>query len=85
MYYIILYVLYVLYIYIICIYIYILYYIILYNIISYRNQSECTYLDCIKMVIEKLLDPVVLVCLGDIFIGKLSALPKLAQKIKGIK
>ena len=81
MYYIILYVLYVLYIYIICIYIY----IILYNIISYRNQSECTYLDCIKMVIEKLLDPVVLVCLGDIFIGKLSALPKLAQKIKGIK
>ena len=81
MYYIILYVLYVLYIYIICIYIY----IILYNIISYRNQSECTYLDCIKMVIEKLLDPVVLVCLGDIFIGKLSALPKLAQKIKEIK
>ena len=70
------------YIYIICIYIY---NIILYNIISYRNQSECTYLDCIKMVIEKLLDPVVLVCLGDIFIGKLSALPKLAQKIKGIK
>ena len=80
MYYIILYVLYVLYIY----YMYI-YNIILYNIISYRNQSECTYLDCIKMVIEKLLDPVVLVCLGDIFIGKLSALPKLAQKIKGIK
>ena len=76
MYYIILYVLYVLYI----LYVYI-YYIILYNIISYRNQSECTYLDCIKMVIEKLLDPVVLVCLGDIFIGKLSALPKLAQKI----
>ena len=72
MYYIILYVLYVLYIYYT-------------NIISYRNQSECTYLDCIKMVIEKLLDPVVLVCLGDIFIGKLSALPKLAQKIKGIK
>ena len=68
MYYIILYVLYVLYIYYT-------------NIISYRNQSECTYLDCIKMVIEKLLDPVVLVCLGDIFIGKLSALPKLAQKI----
>ena len=65
-------------------YIYI-YYIILYNIISCRNLSECTYLDCIKMVIEKLLDPVVLVCLGDIFIGKLSALPKLAQKIKGIK
>ena len=83
MYYIILYVLYVLYIYIYYMYIYI--YIILYNIISYRNQSECTYLDCIKMVIEKLLDPVVLVCLGDIFIGKLSALPKLAQKIKGIK
>ena len=80
MYYIILYVLYVLYI----LYVYI-YYIILYNIISYRNQSECTYLDCIKMVIEKLLDPVVLVCLGDIFIGKLSALPKLAQKIKGIQ
>ena len=79
MYYIILYVLYVLYIY----YMYI--YIILYHIISCRNQSECTYLDCIKMVIEKLLDPVVLVCLGDIFIGKLSALPKLAQKIKGIK
>ena len=72
MYYIILYVLYVLYIYYT-------------NIISYRNQSECTYLDCIKMVIEKLLDPVVLVCLGDIFIGKLSALPKLAQKIKGIQ
>ena len=72
MYYIILYVLYVLYIYYT-------------NIISYRNQSECTYLDCIKMVIEKLLDPVVLVCLGDIFIGKLSALPKLAQKIKEIK
>ena len=81
MYYIILYVLYVLYIYILYVYIY----IILYNIISYRNQSECTYLDCIKMVIEKLLDPVVLVCLGDIFIGKLSALPKLAQKIKEIK
>ena len=66
---------------------YYMYYIYIYytNIISYRNQSECTYLDCIKMVIEKLLDPVVLVCLGDIFIGKLSALPKLAQKIKGIK
>ena len=61
-------------------YIYI-YYSILYNIISGRHLSECTYLDCIKMVIEKLLDPVVLVCLGDIFIGKLSALPKLAQKI----
>ena len=81
MYYIILYVLYVLYI----LYVYIYIYIILYNIISCRNQSECTYLDCIKMVIEKLLDPVVLVCLGDIFIGKLSALPKLAQKIKGIQ
>ena len=57
--------------------------------ISYWKQSECSDLDCTKMVLIEelleLLDPVVLVCRGDIFIGKLSALPKLAMKFKGIQ